>query len=229
MSPIPTLLISHLRGRVHLLYFRAATPPPADSRPPPIHALHPRRSQTHSPAPKRPHNPMHNRDILPLNIINHHLAHPRLPPPIPQKQQIPPLERRFHTAGQNDDDGRGRVGRNGEAFPQHEGGAEDEGEVEELGQGLAGVEVGGEEGGDHGWSEGGVRWPCRGRRGGDGSGIVGLVGRMSAAWGLEDATSRKRVSNQTPRLWCLRRAGLRETVDISFHHGVCLFSLLVRD
>lgn len=101
----------------------------------------------HSPPPKPPHNPMHNRNILPLNIIHHHLPHLRLPPAIPQKQQVPPLKRWLHAPRQYYYDGRGRIGRDGQTFPQHEGGREDEGEVKYLGEELAGLEGG--EGGKH--------------------------------------------------------------------------------
>lgn len=147
---------------------------------------------------------MHDRDILPLDIINHHLPHGRLPPPVPQKQQVPALESRFHTAGQDDDDGRGGVGRDGEAFPQHEGGAEDEGEVEELGQGLAGVEGGGEEGGEHGlW--GGVGDVVResGREKG-GNWLVDAaewVSGYSESGGFEDACRIGNASTSFTRRW----------------------------
>lgn len=64
----------------------------------------------YSPSPKPSNNPMHNRNILPTHIIHHNLAHLRLDPSIPQKQQIPPLEGWLHAAGEDYDDGRGGVG-----------------------------------------------------------------------------------------------------------------------
>ena len=59
------------------------------------------------PNSKLPNNPMHNRDILPLNIIHHNLPHRRLAQqiPIPEKQEVAALEGGFHGAGENDDDG----------------------------------------------------------------------------------------------------------------------------
>ena len=62
------------------------------------------------------------------------------------------MKRGLHAPGQDDDDwGRG-VRRHGEPFPEHERGGEDEGEVEDLREELAGLD-GGE--GEHfsGWLE----------------------------------------------------------------------------
>ena len=90
---------------------------------------------------------MHNRDILASHIIHHNLADFRIHAPIPQQQDISALKRGLHAAGQDDDDGGGGVGDDGEAFPEHEGGGEDEGEVEDLGEELARLEGG--EGREH--------------------------------------------------------------------------------
>lgn len=71
------------------------------------------------PCAELPHDAMHNRNILILDVINHHLPNPGLARPVavPQQQQITALERRLHGSGQNNDDGRGRVGYRAEALP----------------------------------------------------------------------------------------------------------------
>ena len=80
---------------------------------------------------------------------------------IPEEEEVATLESGFHGPGQDDDDGGGGVGEDGEGFPHHEGGGEDEGEVEELLQGLARVGEGGAYDGDHfgsgGWKTDDVR------------------------------------------------------------------------
>lgn len=92
---------------------------------------------------------MHNRDILPLHIVYDNLADLRVLHEIavPKEQQVAALKGRLHGAREHNDDGRGRVGDDGKAFPHHEGGGEDEGEVEDLGEGLSGVFDGAEHGG----------------------------------------------------------------------------------
>lgn len=89
---------------------------------------------------------MHNGNILAPHIIDDDLAHARLAPevPIPQEEQVAALKGRLHGSREDDDDGRGRVGEDREALPHHEGGREDEAEVEELREGLAWVLEGGE-------------------------------------------------------------------------------------
>ena len=85
---------------------------------------------------------MHNRNVLPAHIVHHHLADLRFRAPVPEKEEIATLESGFHAAGEDDDDGRGGVCGYREALPEHEGGAEDEGEVEDLGGELPGLEAG---------------------------------------------------------------------------------------
>lgn len=75
---------------------------------------------------------MHNRYILPPHIIHHDLADLSLGRSVPEKEQVSALEGRFHAAGEDYDYGGGGVGEDGEAFPEHEGCGEDEGEVEDL-------------------------------------------------------------------------------------------------
>lgn len=94
-----------------------------------------------SPAPKPPHNPMHDRYILPLDIIDHNLPNLRLPRTIPEEEQISPLKGRFHATGEHDHDGWGGVAKNRNSLPQHESGREDEGEVEDLRRELPRLEV----------------------------------------------------------------------------------------
>ena len=84
---------------------------------------------------------MHNRNILSLHVIHHNLPNLRIQSPIPQEQQIPPLESGLHGPGEYDDDGRRRVGDDGETFPEHEGSGEDECEVEHLRGKLPGLHV----------------------------------------------------------------------------------------
>ena len=88
---------------------------------------------------------MHNRNILPLHIVHHNLAHVGPGIPIPEEEQVSTLEGGLHGPGEDNDDGRRRVRDHAEGLPEHEGRAEDEGEVEELeGGGARGGEVGGE-------------------------------------------------------------------------------------
>ena len=79
---------------------------------------------------------MHNRDILALDIVDDHLPNLRVQPAIPQQKDVAALKGRLHAAREDDDDWRGGVGEEAEALPHHEGGAEDEGEVEDLGEEL---------------------------------------------------------------------------------------------
>ena len=72
---------------------------------------------------------MHDRYILPFDIVNHDLTHFGRLVSVPEEQEVSTLEGRFHAARQDDDDWGGGVGEDGEGFPEHEGGAEDEGEV----------------------------------------------------------------------------------------------------
>ena len=85
---------------------------------------------------------MHNRDILPLDIIHHDFADLGILPAVPQEQEVTALERRLHAAGQYDDNRGRRVGSHGEAFPEHEGCAKDEREVEDLGGELPRLHIG---------------------------------------------------------------------------------------
>jgi len=85
---------------------------------------------------------MYNGNVLPTHIVHHYFSHLCLYAPIPQKEQVSTLESGFHAARQHDDDGRGGVGGYGEPFPEHEGGGEDEGEVEDLGGKLPGLHAG---------------------------------------------------------------------------------------
>lgn len=85
---------------------------------------------------------MHNRNVLPAHVVHHDFSHLRLGAAVPQEEQVSALESGFHAAREDDDDGRGGVCGYGEAFPQHEGGAEDEGKVEDLGGELPGLEAG---------------------------------------------------------------------------------------
>ena len=80
---------------------------------------------------------MHDRNVLALDVIYHHLPDLGVQPSIPKEQDVSPLERWFHGAGEDDNDGRRRVGEDGESLPHHERRAEHEGEVEELGEQLA--------------------------------------------------------------------------------------------
>jgi hypothetical protein len=47
-------------------------------------------------SPIPPHHAMHDRDILPLHVVHNNFAHPRIQPAVPQKEQIPSLERGLH-------------------------------------------------------------------------------------------------------------------------------------
>lgn len=125
---------------------------------------------------------MHDRDILPLNVIHHDLTNLRLHASIPQEQQIPPLKRGLHAPRKHDDDGRGRVGGDGEAFPEHKGGGENEGEVEDLGEELAGLEGGycGEHCRCIGGEGKGVRWLWNLVLWGDNPGVVVWGGKFRA-------------------------------------------------
>lgn len=97
---------------------------------------------------------MHDRDILAAHVVHYDLSHLRFDAAIPEEEQVAALESRFHAAGEDDHDGRGGVGRDGEAFPEHESGREHEGEVEDLRGHLARLEAG--EGGEHCGGCGGV-------------------------------------------------------------------------
>lgn len=90
---------------------------------------------------------MNNGDILPLDIIHHHLPDLRLHAPVPQEEQIPPLKRGLHAAGQHHHDGRRRVRRHRESLPEHERRRQHEREVEQLRQQLARLQ--GRECGNH--------------------------------------------------------------------------------
>ena len=92
---------------------------------------------------------MYNRYILPLDVVDDDLADLGLFVAVPEEEEVAALKGGFHGAGEDDDDGRGRVGDDGERFPKHEGGGEDEGEVEDLGEGLAWVGEVGRDGGEH--------------------------------------------------------------------------------
>ena len=85
---------------------------------------------------------MHNRDILPLDIIHHDFADLGILPAVPQEQEVAALERRLHAAGQHDNNRGRRVGGHGESFPEHEGCAEDERKVEDLGGELPRLHIG---------------------------------------------------------------------------------------
>lgn len=90
---------------------------------------------------------MNDRNVLAPHIVHDNLADLRVHAAVPEKQQVAALERGLHTAGQHHDDGRGRVGRDAEPLPHHEGGTEDEREVEHLRGQLARLHGG--EGGEH--------------------------------------------------------------------------------
>lgn len=90
---------------------------------------------------------MHNWNILAPHIIHHHLPDLGFHAAVPQEEEVAALEGGLHGAGEDDDNGRGGVGEDGEAFPEHEGGGEDEGEVEDLGGELPGLHLG--EGAEH--------------------------------------------------------------------------------
>lgn len=68
---------------------------------------------------------MHDGYILALDIINDDLADLGVAAPVPEEQQVAAPEGRFHGFGEDDDDGRWRVGGDREAFPEHERGRED--------------------------------------------------------------------------------------------------------
>lgn len=85
---------------------------------------------------------MHNRNILPPHIIHNHFPDLRFEAAVPEEKEVAALEGGFHAAGQDYDDGRGGVGEDGEPFPEHEGGGEYEGEVEDLGGELPGLHGG---------------------------------------------------------------------------------------
>ena len=78
---------------------------------------------------KSPDNSMHDGDILAPDIIHHHLSYFGIQAAVPEEQQVSTLESRFHTSGEDDYDGRSGVGCDTQAFPEHKGCAEDEGEV----------------------------------------------------------------------------------------------------
>ena len=85
---------------------------------------------------------MHNWDILPFDIIYHDFTDLGIPPAVPQEQEVAALERRLHAARQHDDNRGRRVGSHGESFPEHEGCAEDERKVEDLGDELPRLHIG---------------------------------------------------------------------------------------
>ena len=82
---------------------------------------------------------MHDRDILPPDVVDDDLADLGGVVPVPEEEEVSALEGRLHAAGEDDDDGGGGVGEHGEGLPEHEGRAEDEGEVEDLERRLARV------------------------------------------------------------------------------------------
>lgn len=71
---------------------------------------------------------MHDGYVLAPDVVYHDLADIRVlyEVPVPQEEEVPALEGGLHAAGEDDDDGRGRVGGDGEALPHHEGGREDQ-------------------------------------------------------------------------------------------------------
>jgi hypothetical protein len=68
-----------------------------------------------------PHYPVHDRDILALDIVDHDLANLGIQPPVPQEQQVSPLERRLHGPRQHNNNRRRRVADYGKPLPEHEG------------------------------------------------------------------------------------------------------------
>lgn len=99
---------------------------------------------------ERAHNPVHDGDILPFDAVHDDLAHLGGLIAVPEEKEISTLKGRFHAARQDDNNGGGGVGDDGEGFPEHEGRAEDQGEIKYLHRGLSRVvEEGGREGGEH--------------------------------------------------------------------------------
>lgn len=92
---------------------------------------------------------MDNGDVLPFDVVHHHFPDLCLRAPVPQKEQIPPLERGLHAARQHHDDGRRRVRHHREPLPEHECRRQHEGEVEHLREQLAWRQV--RQRGYHNW------------------------------------------------------------------------------
>jgi len=72
---------------------------------------------------------MHDGDILAPDIIHHHLSDSCILTSIPEEQQVAALESWFHGSREDYHDGRGGISGYGQAFPEHECCAEDQGEV----------------------------------------------------------------------------------------------------
>ncbi|KFY92453.1 hypothetical protein V498_04944 [Pseudogymnoascus sp. VKM F-4517 (FW-2822)] len=77
---------------------------------------------------------MYDRNILPPDVIHHNLANLGLleEVPVPEKEQVPPLEGRLHRPREHNDDRGRRIGNHREPLPHHEGSREDEAKVEDL-------------------------------------------------------------------------------------------------
>ena len=132
-----------------------------------------------------PHYPVHDRNILALNIVNHDLANLGVQPPVPQEQQVSPLERRLHGPRQHNNNRRRRVADHGKSLPEHEGCRKYEREVQHLCGELPGLHASdAEHGCDLCGNEGEFRycdapWRCERCRDGRGRGRV-YGGRLTA-------------------------------------------------
>lgn len=87
---------------------------------------------------------MHDRYILPLDVVDHNLPNLCVLASVPEEEQISPLKGRLHASGKNYYYRRRRVCSYGEALPQHESCRENKGEIQDLGEGLSGVAQSGE-------------------------------------------------------------------------------------
>lgn len=96
------------------------------------------------------HHPVHDGYVLALDVVDYYLADLGGCIAVPEEEQVASLEGRLHGTGQDDHDGGGTVGNYAERLPHHEGGAEDEGEVENLLEGLPGRGQSRFEVGEHG-------------------------------------------------------------------------------
>jgi len=85
------------------------------------------------PAAEASNDTMYNWYVFAAHVVYDDLAHfCALLPSIPKEEEVPALECRLHAAREDNDNGRGGIRYNAQAFPKHEGCTKNESECEQL-------------------------------------------------------------------------------------------------